>query len=460
MEQSTASRSDSRATPRASLAALGVRLRALDLFGPIRDQVHVPQKTVHYTPVEKLYDCFIGMLAGAKGIADINRVLRADPALQRAFGRRACAEQSTLQDTLDACTPETVAQMEAALDQVFRQHSRAARHDFAQGYLLVDADLTGNPCGPKAACATKGYFAGQKNRRGRQVGRVLASAYQEIVVDRLFPGNTALTGALEPLVLAAEQTLALTETNRARTIVRVDGGGGSVDALNWLLARGYAVIAKDYSTRRARHLANSVRVWYPDAKEPGREVGWVTEPATAYVRPVRRLAVRHRKPNGQWGVEVLITNVPLAEVCRATGTAATALAEPAGELLATAHFYDQRGGGCETSFQGDKQGLGMGKRNKKRFCGQQMLVQLQALAHNVLVWGKEWLLPAVPRLAPYGVQRLVRDVWGILGRVEWAAEGRVAGIRLTDANPLAAHLLPGLQQLVAPAGVAVGLGPP
>jgi hypothetical protein len=460
MEQSTASPTHSRATPRASLAALGVHRRALDLFGPIRDRVHVPQKTVHYTPIEKLYDCFIGILAGAKGIADINRVLRADPALQRAFGRRACAEQSTLQDTLNACTPETVAQMAAAMDQVFRQHSRAARHDFDQSYLLVDADLTGNPCGPKAACATKGYFAGQKNRRGRQVGRVLASPYQEIVVDRLFPGNTALTGALEPLVLAAEQTLALTETNRARTTVRVDGGGGSVDALNWLLARGYAVIAKDYSPRRACHLAQSVRVWYPDPKEPGREVGWVTEPATASVRPVRRLAVRYRKSNGQWGVEVLISNGPMAEVYRWTGPPPASVEEPAAELLALAHFYDQRGGGCETSFQGDKQGLGMGKRNKKRFCGQQMLVQRQALAHNVLIWGKEWLLPAVPRLAKYGVQRLVRDVWGILGRVEWTGERPVAGIRLTEANPLAAHLLPGLQQLVAATGVVVGLGPP
>ncbi len=459
MEQSTASPSDSRATPRASLAVLGVHLRALDLFGPIRDRVHVPQKTVHYTPAEKLYDCFIGILAGAKGIADINRVLRADPALQRAFGRRACAEQSTLQDTLNACTPETVAEMEAATDQVFRQHSRAARHDFAQSYLLLDADLTGNPCGPKAACATRGYFAGQKNRRGRQVGRVLASPYQEIVVDRLFPGNTALTGALEPLVLAAERTLALTETKRARTTVRVDGGGGSVDALNWLLTRGYAVIAKDYSPRRACQLAQSVRVWYPDPKEPGREVGWVTEPATAYVRPVRRLAVRYRKPNGQWGVEVLISSVPMAEVYRWTGAPQDPV-EPAAELLALAHFYDQRGGACETSFQGDKQGLGMGKRNKKRFCGQQMLVQLQVLAHNVLLWGKAWLLPAVPRLAPYGVQRLVRDVWGILGRVEWTAERPVAGIRLTEANPLAAQLLPGLQRLVAATGVVVGLGPP
>lgn len=156
MNQSTTSPTRHRATPRATLAALGVKLHALDLFAPIRARVQVPQKTVRYTPTEKLYDCFIGILAGANGIADINRVLRADPALQAAFGRSACAEQSTLQDTLDACTPETVAQMEAAMDELFRQHSRASRHDFAKEYLLLDVDLTGNPCGKKAACATKG----------------------------------------------------------------------------------------------------------------------------------------------------------------------------------------------------------------------------------------------------------------------------------------------------------------
>jgi Transposase DDE domain group 1 len=460
MKESTASLTRSRATPRATLAALGVTLRALDLFAPIRDRVQVPQKSVQYTPIEKLYDCFIGILAGAKGIADINRVLRADPALQAAFGRTACAEQSTLQDTLDACTPQTVAQMEAAWDELFRRHSQAARHDFARAYLLLDVDLTGNPCGKKAACATKGYFAGQKNRRGRQVGRVLASAYREIVVDRLFPGNTALTGALEIMVSAAEQTLSLTPEQRRRTIVRVDAGGGSVDAVNGLLARGYAVLCKDYSTRRARQLAQSVTRWYPDPKEEGREVGWVTEPATAYLRPVRRVAVRHRKPNGQFGIEVLITTVPMAELFAWTETSPSPIGEPQAELLAIVHGYDQRGGGCETSFRDDKQGLQMGKRNKKRFEGQQMLMALGALAHNVLVWAKEWLLPAVPRLAKYGVQRLVRDVMGVLGRVEWEEGQRVRRILLTEANPLARQLLPGLQQLVARIGVVVALGPP
>ena len=79
-------------TPRASLAALGLQLQQLDLFGPIREQVHIPQKTVRYTPSEKLYDAFIALLAGAQGLVEINTRLRSDPALQRAFGRAACAE--------------------------------------------------------------------------------------------------------------------------------------------------------------------------------------------------------------------------------------------------------------------------------------------------------------------------------------------------------------------------------
>lgn len=460
MTESTASPTSSRATPRATLAALGVKLRDLDFFAPIREGVQVPQKTVLYAPNEKLYDCFIGILAGAKGIADINRVLRADPALQVAFGRTACAEQSTLQDTLDACTETTLTQMEQAMDTLFQQHSRAARHDFAIGYLLLDVDLTGNPCGKKAACAMKGYFPGQKNRRGRQVGRVLATATHEIVVDRLFPGNRSLTQTLSPILLAAEQTLSLTPEQRARTIVRLDAGGGSVEAVNWLLSRGYLVLCKDYSTARARNLARSVTQWYPDPKEAGREVGWVEEAATAYLLPVRRLAVRHRKPNGQFGVEVLITTVPLEELFCWTGTSAAQMGEPHAELLAIAHSYDQRGGGCETSFQGDKQGLGLGKRNKKRFAAQQMLVQLGALAHNVLMWAKEWLLSAAVRLEKYGVKRLVRDVLGILGRVEWDPEGRVRRILLTEADGLARRLLPGFQQMVAGTGAVVALGPP
>jgi hypothetical protein len=439
---------------------LGVHLAQIALFAPVRSLVQIAQKTVRYTPTDKLFDCFIGILAGAHGIADINRVLRADPALQAAFGRAGCAEQSTLQDTLDAATSTTVTQIEAAFLQILRTHSRVVRHDFDQAYLWLDVDLTGVPCGPKAACATKGYFAGKKNRQGRQIGRVLASDYQEIVVDRLFAGRTQLTGALQPLMGAAEQTLRLTPAQRARTIVRVDGGGGSVAQVNALLTDGYGVLCKDYSTRRAARLVPSVTHWVDDPKEEGRQVGWVTEPATEYVREVRRLAVRYRKPNGQWGSEVLITTVPSAVLVARQGAAPTAVDAAAWELLATLYGYDGRGGACETSFQEDTYGLGLKRRNKRRFYAQEVLGQLTALAHNVLVWAKAWLLPAAPRLRGYGLPRLVRDVLGVLGRVSFGEEGQVCQVVLNEADRQAAWLLPAFQRLLIPHGVKISLGRP
>jgi hypothetical protein len=50
----------------------------------------------------------------------------------------------------------------------------------------LDVDLTGMSCGPKAAFAIRGYFAGLYHRRGRQLGRLLATHYQEVVVDQLY----------------------------------------------------------------------------------------------------------------------------------------------------------------------------------------------------------------------------------------------------------------------------------
>src|SRR6266496_2804286 len=89
-------------SPCASLAAIGVKLRQLELFDPIRKQVHIAQKTVKHSPIDKLYDAFMAMLAGAHGLVEINSRLRSDPALQAAFGRSQCAEQSSAQSGISA----------------------------------------------------------------------------------------------------------------------------------------------------------------------------------------------------------------------------------------------------------------------------------------------------------------------------------------------------------------------
>src|SRR5687767_14882927 len=75
MAESTTSTS----TPRASLAALGIHLQRLDVFRPVREQVHVPQKTVRHTPSDKLDDALIAILAGAHGRVEGNTRLRSDP---------------------------------------------------------------------------------------------------------------------------------------------------------------------------------------------------------------------------------------------------------------------------------------------------------------------------------------------------------------------------------------------
>src|SRR2546423_3582463 len=142
----------------ASRAALGVKLRQLDVFGPIRKTARIAQKTVKHTPIDKVYDAFISLLAGAQGLVEINTRLRSDPALQAAFGRSRCAEQSVVQETLDACTSENVEQMEQALDSIYRQHSQGYQHDSAQQYQVLDVEMSGMPCGKKAAFESLGYF--------------------------------------------------------------------------------------------------------------------------------------------------------------------------------------------------------------------------------------------------------------------------------------------------------------
>jgi hypothetical protein len=156
---------------------------------------------------------------------------------------------------------------------------------------------------------------------------------------------------------------------------------------------------------------------------------------------------------------VVISSLSVADACALAGLDATAAAtDPTLALLAYVYLYDQRGGGVETAFKEDKQGLGLTKRSKKRFAAQQVVALLGALAHNVLTWAKRWMVALAPAIQRLGITRLVRDVFGITGRVEVDCEGHVRHILLNQANRLARHLLVALQALASSADVAVRLG--
>jgi len=448
------STTDCHFTPRATLVALGARIERLGILKTLGEHLNIQQKVIVDSPLDKVTDALITILAGGQGLYEANKRVGSDRALQRAFGRERCAEQSVISETFNACTADNVAEMKQALTEIYRQHSDGYRHNYDQHWQLLDIDLHGQPCGPKAAFATPGYFARQRNRRGRQLGRVWCTWYDEVVVDQLYSGNTVLPAVLQELVIEAEQVLELDPIRRCRTILRIDGHGGSRADVNWILGQGYQLHTKEYNAPRARQLAHSVTTWYDDPRQPGRQVGWVTTPPTEYHRPVQRIAVRTRKKNGQWGIGVLISTLSANLVGHLTGLTADQLIDPLTRLLAYVYFYDLRAGGIETSFKNDNQGLGITKRNKKRFEAQQMLTGLNALAHNLLTWFQRDAAQCWPAIAQLGLLRLIRDVLHLSGKI-FCDNQSISTICLNACDPFAKNLVPVLRHLLHPWHVVV-----
>ena len=91
-----------RFSARASWMVVGLRMRAMGIWKVVEEKVQIKQKVIRYRPIEKLLDGFILILAGGRGISEVNTRVRPDEMLQAAFGRDGCADQSTVSETLNA----------------------------------------------------------------------------------------------------------------------------------------------------------------------------------------------------------------------------------------------------------------------------------------------------------------------------------------------------------------------
>ena len=406
-------------------------------------RLHPHQKTLKYTPVQKLEMLFVSRLAGAKAVAHTNFTLRADPALYRAFGLPGCAEQSVIAETLDATTEADLAAFRQALTDLFERYSQARRHDFRQDLLVLDVDLSPLPASRHAEGSTRGYMGRCRSKTGRKLVRVRAAQYQETVWEEIWAGNTIesldlLQGVLEQ----AEQRLGLAgdsaevQAKRARTEIRLDSAWGSDRVIPWLLERGYQVTGKFKSTQRVRKLVQGITAWQ-ETSSPGREVASVPNPVT-FARPLAQYAVRtpSTEKAGGYYYAVLFTSL----IQRTMQTVVT--------------DYDGRAG-MEADLKRDKHGLALAVIRKRRLGAQTIVVLLVELAHNVLVWARNWLAQSAPRLRAYGIVRLVQEVWSVPGRVKLGEE-QIQRVRLRRLHPLAREVALGWQPLLA--GKPPGLG--
>jgi hypothetical protein len=415
----------------ASLCVLGSYLRLIGFFRPLEAGITLKQKVRKYTSVQKLEMLFVSLVAGAKAVSQTSTTLKVDRALQVAFGRPGCAEQSVIADTLDAATEQAVAERRQVVEATFVQHSQARQHGCAGEVLVLDLDLSPLPASKRSEGAERCSMGRCRSKTGRKLVRVRAAQYQETVWEAVWPGRTVETLAVvQAAVAAAERLLDLVgdhaeaRARRARVEWRLDSGWGSDESLTWLLARGYQVTGKFTSNSRVRKLVQGIPAWEPTSS-PGRDVAAVPTPVEL-CRPTRQYAVRTpsaKQPDGYQYAVVLSSRLEL-------------------DMLGVIDHYDGRAG-MEAELKGDKRGLGLGTLRKGRLPAQQMVVLLMTLAHNVLVWSRRWLARGAPRLASFGIVRLIQEVWAVPGRVK-LADSKIRRVRLRPEHPRARDVYRGL----------------
>lgn len=374
---------------------------------------------MRYAPWEKLLEAFVLILAGGTAMNQIDTILRPDTAVQLAFGLTQCAHSSGVQRTLDACSFPTVASLQQANERLYHRYGRALHQDCSQDYLLLDLDVTGLLAGQQAEESAKGYFANHRGGYGRQLCRVVVTASHEILCQALLPGNTLSKATLKPAIRHAVAILGEVASCHSDLLFRWDAGFGTDQNINWMLTQNYQILGKMYSQTRVRKLARSVTRWRPTPSSPGRELGRLPHPHR-FARRTTQLAVRTPKkhPSGAWAYGILVTTLHHL---------------PADDLVT---LYDERGGGIESDFRSDRQGLGLATRRKHRLAAQYLLLLLAERAHNVLVWTTDQF--ASP-LTQFGMLRLVRDAFQVDGYL-LLQQSTIVEIGLNRRHPYA-HVL-------------------
>jgi hypothetical protein len=390
--------------------------------------VQVRQKTVRYRPIDKLLDALSGMLCGAKTIAPNNITIRTDRAVQRAFGRTGCAEQSTIARTLRACTAENVAQRGKVSWYYLKRYGATPRHRFHDTRLWVDIDLTPMPIGAKAAGSERTWMGRKRSKTGRKTLRITASPYRESLHETLLRGTETAVPALKAALLDVETHLGWSRERRAHLVFRLDGGFGTTEVLNWLLSRGYQGVAKISNHGRVPKLRQAIGPWQPTSS-PGRDMAAILRPHR-FCRATRQWVIRTPQEKGGYHYAVLLTTVLDLEP--------TALADA----------YDGRAM-IEATFCQEKQARGLVKRRQHKWEAQQMVLLLARLAHHLLLWSKRWLrrVPTTRgRLEGYGLVRLLQEGTPVPGVIRWR-HGWMVSVHCDPVHPLAAALQQGFAAL-------------
>jgi len=150
-------------TKYAPLAALGLHFQQDSTLQSF-EQVVCESGKPDFSPATKLIQVLSSMLAGCEYLCEVNSRLRSESLLGRAWGFERYLEQSSLALGLNQLSRTNLEQLERVSRSIWRLHSRSIAHDW-RGFLYLELDLSGLPCGKGAEESERGYFSGKKRSR-------------------------------------------------------------------------------------------------------------------------------------------------------------------------------------------------------------------------------------------------------------------------------------------------------
>ena len=142
------------------VAALAAYYESQKVLAPL--QIIIPAVVKSDFPLaNQLTQVILSLLTGCEYLSMVNTKLRPERKLAQVYRTSQFAHQATLSRTLDGLSLTNLTELEQAVRAISRRCSRTHRHDW-RGFLQLDFDLSGLPCGKQAQGSQKGFFSGKK----------------------------------------------------------------------------------------------------------------------------------------------------------------------------------------------------------------------------------------------------------------------------------------------------------
>ncbi len=214
---------------------------------------------------------------------------------------------------------------------------------------------------------------------------------------------------------------------RGRVLIRLDVGFGNDQNINWLLHRGYQVLSKHKSSKRASLIGSQVDEWR--ALDNLKWIAEVPKPLChRYYRRTQMAVLCWYNPrNNAFKYALLIYSLLDRD------------------LFQISQLYNERAS-IENEIKADKGGLLLPKRRKKQLEAQEALVLLTDLAHNILSWSRDFWA-AEPKIGDLGIYGIVNKIMTIPGKLTFE-DGQLIKARLQVTHPLAKPVISCLSRLL------------